>query len=106
MTAQRTGVKPCAVHPAVVAAQRVGLTGKIDTVDEIAVGSRRPSQVYRLNWASSRTPTIAKISTPNVIGIERLVYEQILSILPISSIRCYGTAEDGSGGAWLLLDEA
>jgi hypothetical protein len=63
--------------------------------------------VYRLQGAGdASSPVIAKRSPRATAAIERLVYEQILSELPLRVPHYYGAAEEPDGAfCWLFLED-
>ncbi len=68
----------------------------------------RKSAVYRLEGADPRgAAVIAKRARRSTIVNERRVYQEILSVLPVRSLRLYGSAEDKDQEyGWLFLEDA
>jgi hypothetical protein len=66
------------------------------------------TSVYRLHGVGpAGTPIIAKRSYEDCIGVERIVYEEILPTLPLPALHCYGGVEEEDGaGSWIFLDDA
>jgi ATP-binding cassette, subfamily B, bacterial len=65
------------------------------------------SAVYRLLQATGDgAPVIAKRYGTAVHGVERIIYEEVLPLLPVSSPRYYGAVVDGDERAWIFLEDA
>jgi hypothetical protein len=68
----------------------------------------RKSAVYRLEGADPRgAAVIAKRARRSTIENERRVYQEILAVLPVPSLRLYGSADDRDRGyGWLFMEDA
>jgi thiamine kinase-like enzyme len=69
---------------------------------------KRKSAVYRLTGAGENGSTvIAKRCPLHTAAIERLIYEEFLPRLPLTSLRYYGSVEELDGEfSWLFMEEA
>jgi hypothetical protein len=95
-----------ASHPAVGAWSR--LIGKAAPVERIEVlQERKKSLVCRLVGAGEAgAPVIAKRCKERMAAVERPVYEEVLSRLPIPTLRYHGAMPAGPGFSWLFLEDA
>ena len=94
-------------HPAVKAWNQLQLPGGEPEGIEI-VKQKNKSIVYRLpGLAPDGSAVIAKKCRARTAWIERLIYQEILSQLPVPALRCYGCVGDPKAEvAWLFLEEA
>jgi thiamine kinase-like enzyme len=69
---------------------------------------KRKTCVYRLNGIGpDGAAVIAKRCREATAEVERLIYEELLSRLPVPSLRCYGFLnETDPGFSWLFLEDA
>jgi hypothetical protein len=96
-------------HPAAAAWQVLGSQRRIPTeVEAVKVKKHAAkSSVYRLLQATQDgAPVIAKRYGAAVHRVERIMYEEVLPLLPVSSLRYYGAVEDGDERVWIFLEEA
>jgi len=94
-------------HPAVLAWRTLGLDRKAPSGVE-AVHAKNPNGrcVYRLLWATERdAPVIAKRYRPADGGVERMLYQELLPLLPVSTPRYHGEVEAGGGYVWIFLED-
>jgi hypothetical protein len=70
--------------------------------------SKTKSAAYRLRGAGPNgAAIIAKRCRATTAAVERLVYEQVLSRLPMPALRCHGfLPEPAAGFCWLFLEDA
>jgi aminoglycoside phosphotransferase (APT) family kinase protein len=66
---------------------------------------RRKSAVYRLLDCGDGRSVIAKWSIGESFAIERLVYEQVLPLLPITKPIYFGALEEEDFSGWLFLED-
>lgn len=100
-------------HPAVVGLSRFAAGMPTPTSVEVLKETRGGRGqlihgVYRLNVPFDGCGSvIAKHCRTEMASKERLIYEELLECLPVSSLRCYGIQEQGDGEhAWLFLEDA
>lgn len=88
--------------------EQVSSDGRPPSQVSILKAPHRKSAVYRLEGADSRgAAVIAKRARRATIENERRVYQEILSVLPVRSLRLYGSADDEDRGyGWLFLEDA
>lgn len=88
--------------------EQVSSDGHPPSQVSILKASNRKSAVYRLEGADPRgTAVIAKRARRSTIENERRVYQEILSVLPIRSLRLYCSADDKDRRySWLFLEDA
>src|ERR1051325_7569871 len=81
-------------HPAVKAWSQLQLEG--DEPESIeSVKQKNKSTVYRLaGLAPDGSAVIAKKCRARTAWVERLIYQEILSELPVPALRCYGCVGD------------
>ena len=102
----------CDQHPAARAWAALGASGRSPSRIEklTAPGGRRTwkSSCYRLIGAvDSGGAVVAKNACTSRLLIERAIYLDILPLLPITTLRCYGCVEnDEDGSCWLFLEDA
>jgi thiamine kinase-like enzyme len=94
------------VHPAVLAWRR--LNTEPAEAGEISVLQKRfKSAIYRIERLGPRVSSIvAKCCQREVAAHERVIYEEILPKLPITTPRYYGFVEGDGGYDWLFLEYA
>jgi hypothetical protein len=94
----------CAEHPAVTAwGQFSGRTRVPDRIDVLRTGHQ---STYRLFGAGpAGTSIIAQCSRMRKAAIERIVYEQILPHLPVTTPRFYGLKPESAEHAWMFLED-
>lgn len=67
---------------------------------------KKKSAVYRLvSAASAGSDIVAKRCSSATAQLERVIYEEVLAELPVSSLKYFGSV-DTSDGFWLFLDYA
>jgi len=88
--------------------EQVSSDGRPPSHVSIIKAAHRKSAVYRLEGADPRgTAVIAKRARRSTIENERRVYQEVLSVLPVRSLRLYGSADDKDRGyGWLFLEDA
>jgi hypothetical protein len=93
-------------HPAVQAWAQLGAAeGSATAVERLQ--KKRKGCVYRLYGAAGGANVIAKVSTAERIGRERLVYEHVLPALSVPTVTYHGVVADPSGATcWLFVDDA
>jgi hypothetical protein len=69
---------------------------------------KKKAVVYRLKGAGPEgSDIIAKQSSPERLLKERVIYEEVLPALPVSTVRYYGFVEEPDDGrCWLFLESA
>jgi hypothetical protein len=98
-------------HPAVQAWNQLGpkplQPNFIEVLQEVRKGNSQ-SSVYRLHGVGhGGNPVIAKRSTTLNAHVERIIYQEILPLLPISNLTFYGcVGEPGTQYLWLFLEDA
>jgi hypothetical protein len=92
-------------HPAVRAwAALHGADPAPRGIDVLAETSK--TGAYRLHGLGpGRERVVAKRARPRELEVERLVYQEVLTHLPIRSLHCHGFVEADSS-AWLFLEDA
>jgi len=98
-----------AEHRAVEAWQRFGGDARrVDAVEVLKEKKPKKSRVYRLLGAGpGGLSVIAKRCRTATAGVERAMYERVLSCLPAPHLRCYGSIPDpASGQEWIFLEDA
>src|SRR5437870_10244134 len=72
------------------------------------LSQHKKTMVCRLSGLeTAREDIIAKRSFREYIGVERMIYEDILPELPLSSLRYYGSIEDDDPSyGWLFIEDA
>jgi hypothetical protein len=95
------------LHPAVRAWQAWGSTDHLPRGVERVGFNKHKSAVYRLLGCGDGSESIiAKWSKKESFGIERFVYEDVLSLLPVAKPMFHGTWEDADLSGWLFLEDA
>ena len=95
-----------AVHPAVDAWRRVQ-PGRPEPENVETVKQKVKSAVYRLDGVGlDGSPVVAKLGRRDGLLIERALYLDVLSRLPVPTLRYYGFLEHGQGMCWLFLEHA
>jgi hypothetical protein len=94
-------------HPAVRAWAKLQPT-QVEPAAIERLQKKKKAVVYRLKGAGpGGSDIIAKQSTPERLLKERVIYEEILPALPVSTVRYYGFVEEPDGGrCWLFLESA
>jgi serine/threonine protein kinase len=92
------------VHPALLAWRR--LNREPANVGEISLLKKRfKSAIYRMEKLGPGAPSIvAKCCLREVAARERVIYDEILPKLPLTTPRYYGFAEGEAGYDWLFLE--
>ena len=96
-----------AEHPAVAAWRALGPDHRAPSGVE-ALHAENPAHrcVYRLLHATEGDePVIAKRYGAAAHEVERMVYRDVLPLLPISTPRYYGEVDAGGGYAWIFLED-
>lgn len=93
-------------HPALLAWRQID--GGMDTPRVIEVlQQRKKSEIYRLQeGAPGGWTIIAKRCLSETGKLERVIYEEILPLLPISQLRYYGCLEEAESEVWIFLEDA
>jgi hypothetical protein len=88
--------------------EQVSHGGRTPSQVSILKAPHRKSGVYRLEGADpSGAAVIAKRARRSTIEVERRVYQEVLSVLPVRSLRLYGSADDEDlKYGWLFLEDA
>jgi len=96
-----------AEHPAFRAWTRLHGSGAAPTKIEV-LSQHKKTMVCRLSGLGTASEdVIAKRSFRQYIGVERMVYEDILPELTVSSLRYYGSTEDDDPNyGWLFIEDA
>jgi hypothetical protein len=94
-------------HPAALAWKQIGIEGtQTPQVIEV-LQKQRKSEIYRLQKGiRSGEPIIAKRCVTNTGKFERVIYEDILPLLPVSQLRYYGSFQENDSYLWLFLGDA
>jgi hypothetical protein len=82
-----------------------GERGGFDHIDILK--ETHKTAVYRLHPATPGSPTvIAKRRLHDAIAHERMIYERVLSTLPVSSLACYGSLAGDADTSWIFLEDS
>src|SRR5436853_4932842 len=97
-----------AEHPAFRAWARVHGSQAAPTKIEVLKQTKRKTMVCRLSGSGKEMENvIAKRSFRHYIGVERIIYAEILPSLPVTSLRYYGSTEDDDPNyEWLFIEDA
>src|SRR5437879_9614852 len=97
-----------AEHPAFREWARVHGRQAAPTKIEVLKQTKRKTMVCRLSGSGTEMENIiAKRSFRHYIGVERIIYAEILPSLPVTSLRYYGSTEDDDPNyEWLFIEEA
>src|SRR5437867_13378348 len=97
-----------AEHPAFRAWARVHGSQVAPTKIEVLKQTKRKTMVCRLSGSGKEMENvIAKRSFRHYIGVERIIYAEILPSLPVTSLRYYGSTEDDDPNyEWLFIEDA
>jgi len=94
-----------AQHPAALAWQR--LNGKQTPQAIEVLQKQRKSEIYRLLEAiPGGESIIAKRCVIKTGKLERVIYEEILPLLPVSQLHYYGCLQENDSYMWLFLSDA
>ena len=97
---------PAADHRSTLAWQRLGL-GRRDPVAVEILRERRKNAAYRLvGVGDGGGDVIAKYGRNEIIGVERIVYEQVLDRVAVDKLRYYGSVTEGPDASWIFLERA
>src|SRR6266568_1491767 len=95
-------------HPALLAWARLGggksLSDRVEIIKHV-----KKSSIYRVDGLAEihRGVMIAKRADAGGIELEAMVYRDVLSELPVSSLRFFGTVpDDDPEFAWLFMEDA
>lgn len=79
----------------------------VEVLQEVKKGNSH-SCIYRLNGVGpGGTSVIAKRSAARCARVEHTIYDEILRLLPISSLSCYGCVDEPETEyGWLFLEDA
>src|SRR2546423_15052220 len=84
-----------AEHPAFRAWARVHGSQAAPTKIEVLKQTKRKTMVCRVSGSGKQMENvIAKGSFRHYLGVERIIYAEILPALPVTSLRNYGSTED------------
>jgi Phosphotransferase enzyme family len=97
--------REAAVSHAAVAAAWAEVTGDASPVVE-SLRLRKKSAVYRLWLDDGYMSVIGKRARADVLQNEYTIYREVLSVLPLPSIRAHGLVHRPDGWAWLFLEDA
>ena len=94
-------------HPATLAWNQIGRNGtRTPQVIEV-LQQQRKSEIYRLrNGTGSGESIIAKRCVTKTGKFERVIYEEILPLLPVSQLHYYGSFPESDSYMWLFLSDA
>jgi hypothetical protein len=94
-------------HPAVRAWAKLRPGARRPTA-VVRLQKRTKATVYRLEGAGpGGSDLIAKRSSPERVHRERAVYEEVLPLLPVRTVRYHGFVEGPDGeGCWLFVEDA
>jgi phosphotransferase family enzyme len=93
-------------HPALQAWRQVG-TGRFEPGTVSVLSKRFKSAIYRMDGVGpGGSSIVGKHCRRDVAGHERIIYEQILRELPVSSPRYYGYLRGDREYDWLFLEYA
>src|SRR5207245_40671 len=97
-----------AEHPAFRAWARVNGSQDAPTKIEVLKQTKRKTMICRLSGSGKQMENvIAKRSFRHYIGVERIIYAEILPSLPVTSLRYYGSTEDDDPNyEWLFIEDA
>ena len=94
-------------HPATLAWKQIQINGTRTPQAIEVLQKQRKSEIYRLlKGIGSGESIIAKRCVTRTGKFERLIYEEILPILPVSQLRYYGSFEENDSYMWLFLADA
>jgi len=93
-------------HDAVLAWRAFsGERSHVDRIDVLKETSK--TAVYRLYAATRGSPAvIAKRRLQEAIAYELTIYEQVLSVLPVASLACYGSLAADAERSWIFLEDS
>src|SRR5207247_8031847 len=97
-----------AEHPAFRAWARLHGSEAAPKNIEVLHAKRKKTMVYRLSGlGTAREDVIAKRSFRQSVEVERTIYEHVLPVLPLSSLRYYGSTDDDNPDyGWLFIEDA
>jgi len=92
-------------HPAVVAWKQINGAGTPQVIEVLQ--QQRKSEIYRLlDGSPGGESIIAKRCVTKTGKFERVIYEEILPLLPISHLHYYGSCQEDDSYMWLFLGDA
>jgi hypothetical protein len=92
-------------HPAAAAWREVAPAAPLPEQIEV-LRKKNGTAVYRLVGAGpGGAPILARRSGKATALLVRLIYEKMVSRLPITACRYYAFRPDGPGSAWVFLQE-
>ena len=75
------------------------------TIDAMKQGKK--VGVYRLNGVSPDGQAVIAKRCGSATGqVERLVYEEILPLMPVTALRCHGFLQESDDFCWLFIEDA
>jgi ATP-binding cassette subfamily B protein len=95
-------------HPAVRAWSRLGAGAEPQALT-VLKGSKkkRKSEIYRLEGCGpDGASVIAKRCKRSTAAVESTIYEDVLPVLPIASLRYYGMVDEGEERCWIFVEDA
>lgn len=104
--------EPVAQHVAIHAWQALSTSPSLPTSVEMLTNAKgrplnRKSRIYRLKGvAVEGDSVIAKLAPSDTIEKEHFIYEQVLPLIGIPYLKCYGHVPDNNERAWIFLEEA
>ena len=93
-------------HPAVQAWMQISGESNLPTIVH-SIEESTKSSIYRLvDTQADGTSVIAKRSLCSTAQVERMIYEDFLPLLPLSSLHYYGSIVEANGKfCWLFLED-
>ena len=92
-------------HPAVVAWKQMNSASMPQAIEVLQ--KQRKSEIYRLrNGMVGGESIIAKRCVTKTGKFERVIYEEVLPLLPVSQLHYYGSVQENDSYIWLFLADA
>jgi Phosphotransferase enzyme family len=92
-------------HPATLAWKQVNSARTPKAIEVLQ--QQRKSEIYRLlEGISSEESIIAKRCVTKTGRFERVIYEEVLPLLPVSQLQYYGSFQENDSYMWLFLADA
>jgi thiamine kinase-like enzyme len=94
-------------HPATLAWKQIQINGSTTPQAIEVLQQQRKSEIYRLlKGIGSGESIIAKRCVTKTGKFERVIYEEILPLLPVSQLHYYGSFQENDSYMWLFLADA
>lgn len=94
-------------HPATLAWKQIQINGSTTPQAIEVLQQQRKSEIYRLlKGIRSGESIIAKRCVTKTGKFERVIYEEILPLLPVSRLHYYGSFQENDSYMWLFLADA